>query len=50
MAEVDLPKPSRAGEVLWLEPYPNALLERLADSAPEPEARDEAGMLYRLCS
>jgi DNA-directed RNA polymerase specialized sigma24 family protein len=28
--------------VLWLEPYPDALLEGLADGAPSPEARYEA--------
>lgn len=42
MAEVDLPEPSRVGEVLWLEPYPDALLEGLVDSAPGPEAQYEA--------
>ncbi len=35
------PEPTRIGEVLWLEPYPDALLEGLADSAPGPEARYE---------
>ena len=35
------PEPTRLGEVLWLEPYPDALLEGLADSAPGPEARYE---------
>jgi RNA polymerase sigma factor (sigma-70 family) len=37
--EVDPPDPTRLGEVVWLEPYPDVLLERLADSAPGPEAR-----------
>src|SRR5215469_4377574 len=37
-----LPAPSRLGEVLWLEPYPDALLEGLADSTVGPEARVEA--------
>jgi RNA polymerase sigma-70 factor (TIGR02960 family) len=37
-----LPKPSRAGEVAWLEPYPDVLLDGLADFAPGPEARYEA--------
>ena len=36
------PEPSRLGEVIWLEPYPDVLLDRLADSAPGPEARYEA--------
>lgn len=41
MAEVDLPEPTRWGEVLWLEPYPDALLEGVPDSAPGPEAQYE---------
>src|SRR5690348_4340535 len=36
------PEPTRLGELLWLEPYPDAMLEGLADSAPSPEARYEA--------
>jgi RNA polymerase sigma-70 factor (ECF subfamily) len=36
------PEPTRLGEVTWLEPYPDALLEGLADAAPGPEARYEA--------
>jgi RNA polymerase sigma-70 factor (TIGR02960 family) len=39
---VDPPEPTRLGEVIWLEPYPDVLLGRLADSAPGPEARYEA--------
>jgi RNA polymerase sigma-70 factor (ECF subfamily) len=35
------PAPTRLGELLWLEPYPDALLEGLADTAPGPEARYE---------
>jgi DNA-directed RNA polymerase specialized sigma24 family protein len=30
------PEPTRLGEVLWLEPYPDVLLEGLADGAPGP--------------
>ena len=37
-----LPEPTTIGEVTWLEPYPDALLEGLADAAPGPEARYEA--------
>jgi RNA polymerase sigma-70 factor (TIGR02960 family) len=36
------PEPTRLGEVTWLEPYPDLLLEGLADAAPGPEARYEA--------
>jgi RNA polymerase sigma-70 factor (TIGR02960 family) len=38
---VELPAPTRLGEVVWLEPYPDILLEGLADAAPGPEARYE---------
>jgi RNA polymerase sigma-70 factor (ECF subfamily) len=37
-----LPEPSRIGEVTWLEPYPDALLEQIDDPAPGPEARVES--------
>jgi RNA polymerase sigma-70 factor (TIGR02960 family) len=33
------PEPSRRGEVTWLQPYPDTLLEQVADPAPGPEAR-----------
>jgi RNA polymerase sigma-70 factor (TIGR02960 family) len=39
---VALPEPTRLGEVAWLEPYPDVLLEGLADATPGPEARYEA--------
>jgi RNA polymerase sigma-70 factor (TIGR02960 family) len=34
-------EPTRLGEVVWLQPYPDALLEGLADYPPGPEARYE---------
>jgi RNA polymerase sigma-70 factor (TIGR02960 family) len=44
--EIPLPEPTRTGEPLWLEPYPDALLGdllgALPDTAPGPEARYEA--------
>jgi RNA polymerase sigma-70 factor (TIGR02960 family) len=36
------PPPTSHGEVLWLEPYPDVLLEGVPDTAPGPEARLEA--------
>ena len=41
-ADLEPPEPTRLGELLWLEPYPDVLLEGLADRAPGPEARYEA--------
>ena len=35
------PEPSRLGEVVWLQPYPDALLDRATDAPPGPEARYE---------
>jgi RNA polymerase sigma-70 factor (TIGR02960 family) len=35
----DPPGPTRRGEATWLQPYPDTLLEQIADSAPGPEAR-----------
>jgi RNA polymerase sigma-70 factor (TIGR02960 family) len=35
------PEPTRLGEVTWLEPYPDALLEGAVDAQPGPEARYE---------
>ncbi|MGM1065154.1 sigma-70 family RNA polymerase sigma factor [Saccharothrix sp. Mg75] len=41
--EVPLPEPSRRrAEPSWLTPYPDALLDEVADRAPGPEARYEA--------
>jgi RNA polymerase sigma-70 factor (TIGR02960 family) len=36
------PGPSRLGEVLWLQPYPDVLLDGLPDHNPGPEARYES--------
>ena len=41
-AGLEPPGPTRHGELLWLEPYPDVLLEGLPDRAPGPEARYEA--------
>ena len=38
---VEPPEPTRRVDPMWLEPYPDFLLEGLADSAPGPEARYE---------
>jgi RNA polymerase sigma-70 factor (ECF subfamily) len=36
------PEPNATSEVMWLEPYPDLLLEGIADAAPGPDARVEA--------
>jgi RNA polymerase sigma-70 factor (TIGR02960 family) len=38
---VEPPEPTRLGEVPWLQPYPDALLEGAIDMSPGPEARYE---------
>ena len=38
----DTPEPTRIGEPVWLEPYPDVLLEGIADAEPGPDARYEA--------
>src|SRR6266567_6045207 len=40
--DVPPPKPSSLGEVPWLQPYPDVLLDGLPDGDPGPEARYEA--------
>jgi RNA polymerase sigma-70 factor (TIGR02960 family) len=35
------PEPTRRAEPIWLEPYPNVLLEGIPDQTPGPEARYE---------
>ena len=39
--EVEPPEPSRLGEVVWLEPYPDVLLDGGGDAPLGPEARYE---------
>jgi len=39
--QVEPPEPTRLGEVVWLQPYPDALLEDMAGGPPGPEARYE---------
>jgi RNA polymerase sigma-70 factor (TIGR02960 family) len=39
--KVEPPEPTRLGEVPWLQPYPDAVLEGAIDRAPGPEARYE---------
>jgi RNA polymerase sigma-70 factor (ECF subfamily) len=39
---VEPPEPTRRAEPIWLEPYPDTLLEGLADPALGPDARYEA--------
>jgi RNA polymerase sigma-70 factor (ECF subfamily) len=37
-----LPEPTSSSEMIWLQPYPDVLLEELPEPAPGPEARYEA--------
>jgi RNA polymerase sigma-70 factor (TIGR02960 family) len=41
IAEYEPPEPTRLGEVVWLEPFPDALLEGVMDVPLGPEARYE---------
>jgi RNA polymerase sigma-70 factor (ECF subfamily) len=38
MQPTELPQATRLGEVLWIEPYPDAFIDRVADRTPGPEA------------
>jgi RNA polymerase sigma-70 factor (TIGR02960 family) len=38
---VELPNPSRLGEILWLEPFPDAILNGAIDAPPGPDTRYE---------
>jgi RNA polymerase sigma-70 factor (TIGR02960 family) len=37
-----VPEPTQRDEITWLQPYPDALLEGIADTSPGPEARYQA--------
>ena len=41
LLEVEPPEPTRLGDVVWLEPFPDALLEGVIDAPLGPEARYE---------
>jgi RNA polymerase sigma-70 factor (ECF subfamily) len=38
----EMPEPTRYGEAIWLEPFPDVLIEGIVDQAPGPDARYEA--------
>ena len=42
------PEPTCRDEITWLQPYPDRLLEGIADTAPGPQARYEAGEAIEL--
>ena len=41
ISEIELPEPTRLGEIVWLEPFPDAHLEGAANAPLGPEARYE---------
>jgi RNA polymerase sigma factor (sigma-70 family) len=41
IAEYEPPEPTRFGEIVWLEPFPDVLLEDVMDAPEGPEARYE---------
>jgi RNA polymerase sigma-70 factor (TIGR02960 family) len=45
---LNLPEPSGLGEVVWLQPYPDLLLEDVPSNAPGPEARYQASEAISL--
>ena len=42
MLDIGPPEPTRSGQVLWLQPYPDVLLAGVIDQTPGPEAPYEA--------
>lgn len=46
--DVEPPEPGRLGEVLWLEPYPDAAIAEVADPMAGPEARYEQREIISL--
>jgi RNA polymerase sigma-70 factor (TIGR02960 family) len=42
------PEPTRRGEITWLQPYPDDLLEGIPDTAPGPDARYETAEAVEL--
>jgi RNA polymerase sigma-70 factor (TIGR02960 family) len=42
------PEPTQRDEITWLEPYPDALLDGISDTAPGPEARYSQTEAIRL--
>ena len=42
------PEPTRRGEITWLQPYPDALLDGITDMAPGPGARYQASEAVEL--
>jgi RNA polymerase sigma-70 factor (TIGR02960 family) len=45
---LDLPEPSGSGEVVWLQPYPDLLMEGIPAQGPGPEARYQASETISL--
>ena len=45
---LDLPEPSGMGEVVWLQPYPDLLVEGVPAQGPGPEARYQASEAISL--